>query len=254
MSRNRIFLALFIIPFVVIGQDINEAIRLFNAYQFEQAREIFAEVARDENNPRIAEAYYYLGRLAAVPDSSLFYYRKVMNSYPQSRYADISYLESAKIHIARKNYDNAIVMLNELMRKYPETGVKDEVLFWLGVSYISTEREKEGTAALRDLQKTYPTSVWSERAKDILPAGEKPSPAKEYYTVQVGSYGSKVNAEKYAAQLREKGYEVQVAEALVKGTTYYRVWVGRFNTIEEAKSFSKTLDSLGIKGIVVKGY
>jgi cell division protein FtsN len=50
------------------------------------------------------------------------------------------------------------------------------------------------------------------------------------------------------------GFDTQVVDALVKGNIYYRVWVGRFSIIEQAKAFSLKLDSLGIKGNVVKGY
>lgn len=256
MSKYRYIFIAYLIPLCfVLGQDINEAIRFFNTSQFEKANEIFIEIIKDPNNPRIAEAYYYLGRLSIKPDTALMYYNKVINIYPQSRFADISHLEIAKSNIARKKYQNSIVTLNELMRKYPDTEHKDEVLFWLGVSYISTGMEEQGIVMLKDLRTTYPQSVWSERALTIIPGNGSGTPpqSKEYYTVQVGSYRNKSNADTYAVQLREKGYEVHVVEALVKGNTYFRVWVGKYPTIEEAKAFSLTLESAGIKGNVVKG-
>lgn len=254
MSRYRIILALFIVPLCLFSQDIDEAIKLFNSSQYGRAREIFVQVAKDKNNPRIAEAYYYLGRLSVVPDSALFYYNKVKTDYPQSRYADIAYLEIAKNNIARKKYENAIITLNELLRKYPDTDLQDEIMFWLGVSYMSSDKEKEGVSILENLRKTYPKSVWSERALTIIPSKDTPEVPHEYYTVQVGSYRNKSNAENYAEEIRKNGFSVQVVEALVKGNTYYRVWVGKLSTIEQAKAFSQKLEPLGIKGNVVKGY
>ncbi len=254
MSQRRIVLAVLVIPLFLIAQDIDEAIRLFNSFQFERAREIFIEVVKDENNPRIAEVYYFLGRLSIVPDSALLYYKKVTNDYPQSRYADISYLEIAKIHIARESYTNAIVTLNELRRKFPDTTLKDEVLFWLGVSYLSTGQEKQGVSVLGNLRTTFPKSVWSERAANMIPTKKVPDVTTEYFTIQVGSYRNMANAEKQTEELRGKDFDARIVEALVKGNTYYRVWVGKFSTIEQAKTFSLKLDSLGIKGNVVKGY
>jgi len=255
MSRYRFILIAFLIPLCLLSQDINEAIRLFNTSQFDKAYEIFIEITKDKNNPRIAEAYYYLGRLSVKPDTALMYYNKVINTYAQSRFADISHLEIGKIYIARKNYKNSIIILNELLKKYPDTGYRDEVMFWLGVSYVSTGMEDEGIVMLKNLRSEFPKSVWSERALTIIPGnGSETPPATEvYYTVQVGSYRNKSNADNYAAQLREKGYGVQVVEALVKGNTYFRVWVGKYPTIEEAKAFSLSLESAGIKGNVVKG-
>lgn len=226
---------------------------MFNAFQFEQSRELFYEVIQDKTNPRIAEAYYYLGRLSVSPDSALYYYRLVTNDFPESRYADIAHLEIAKIHIARRNYASAIITLNNLLEKYSDTDVQDEVLFWLGVSYMSNDQEEQGVSVIKHLRATYPQSMWSERAAKVLP--ETPGQTKKpYFTVQVGSYRNKDNAKRHAAEMRERGFDTEVVEALVKGTTYFRVWVGTFPTMEQAKTFALKLDSLGIKGNVVKGY
>ena len=251
MSRYRIILTLSVIPLLLIAQDIDEAIRLFNAFQFDRAREIFAEIAGDKENPRIAEAYYYLGRLSVNPDSALHYYNIVIKDFLQSRYADVSYLEIAKINIARENYKNAIATLNELLNNYPDTQIKDEAMFWLGVSDISVGEKEQGIIILKNLTKTFPNSVWSERATNIISASEV---TDEYFTIQVGSYRGKPNAQQRSEEMQAKGFKVKIVEAIVKGTVYYRVWVGQFNTIEEAKAFSVKLDSLGISGKVVKGY
>ncbi len=251
MSRSRIILAAVVIPALLIAANIDEAIRLFNSFQFERAREIFYDVVADTDNPRVAEAYYYLGRLSVAPDSALRYYWMVTHDFPQSRYADLANLEIAKIHIARYNYTSAIATLNSLLEKYADTEVKDEVLFWLGVSYMSNDQEEQGVSVLKRLRTSYPKSIWSERAVNVLP--ETPGEIKRtYFAVQVGSYRNKENAQKHAAQMRERGFDTEVVQALVKGTTYFRVWVGSFATVEQAKAFSLKLDSLGIKGNVVK--
>jgi len=251
MSRYRIIFALFIIPFFLIAQNIDEAIRLFNSFQFDRAQEIFNETVKDKDNPRIAEAYYYLGRLATSPDSALLYYNIVIKNYPQARYTDLSYLEIAKNNIARENYKNAITTLHGLLEKFPDTSIKDEVLFWLGVSHISIGQKEIGIGFLKNLKSSFPKSIWSERAVNIISTGDV---SNEYFTVQVGSYRNKPNAQKLLEDLKNKGFNGKIIEALVMGNTYYRVWVGQFNTVEAAKTFSLILDSLGIKGNVVKGY
>src|SRR4030042_2435661 len=233
MPRNRIIICLLIIPLSLIAQDIDEAIRLFNSFQFEKARDLFVEIVGNDNHPRIAEAFYYLGRLSLNPDSSLTYYQKVIKGYPQSRFADLSYLESAKTKITLKNYKNAIVTLNEMLRQFPETGSKDEALFWLGVSYISSGDDKQGKIALDNLKSSFPKSIWADRAKTIAPDRPVNPPGKEYFTVQVGSYRNRDNAEKYVQDLKAKDLTAQIVQALVMGNTYYRVWVGQFQTIEE---------------------
>jgi len=250
MSRNRILLACLVIPCILFAQDIDEAITLFNSYQFNRAKEIFQALQKEKDHPRIGEVHYFLGRLSVNPDSAVYYYYKVINDYPQSRYADISYLEIAKINFARKNFRTAITNLNELIKRYPDSEYRDEIMFWLGVSYISLEDETRGGEILTELQRTFPKSVWSERAANIT---QTKTIGQEYYTIQLGSYRNRDNAEQYAVTLRDKGLDVRVVEALVKGQIYYRVWTGQFLTIEQAKEYKLKLDTLGLKGNVVKG-
>ena len=250
MPRNRIILACVVIPCLLFAQNIDEAIRLFNAFQFSRAKEIFNALSAEKDHPRIGEVYYYLGRLSVNPDSAVHYYYEVINDYPQSRYADVSYLEIAKINVARKNFRTAIANLDALIKRYPDTEYRDEIMFWKGVSYVSVDETEEGESILKELQRSFPKSVWSERAANITMTTDIQN---EYYSIQLGSYRDKSNAETYAATLREKGLDVRVVQALVKGQTYYRVWVGQFLTLEQAKEYMMKLDSLGLKGNVVKG-
>lgn len=241
------------IAFAGFAQNIDEAIKLFNTFQFDKAKEAFTALARNKNHPRIAEIYYYLGKLAVHPDSAIYFYKLIIDNYPQSRYGDIAYLEIAKIFIGQEDFKNAFFYLNELINRYPNTELKDEVLFWSGIAYIETGNKTSGYQTLQELIKRYPHSIWSSRARDLLPPGPSPA-AKEYYTVQVGSFRNKENALKRVAELKEKGFEARITEAVVMEKIHYRVWVGEFETQEEAKALVAKLDSLGIRGNVVKGY
>jgi len=141
--------------------------------------------------------------------------------------------------------------LNQLSKNYPNSELKDEALFWTGVVLIETGNKETGYKTLQELINTFPKSIWASRAKNLIPSG---MPQKEYYTVQVGSFRNKENAEKRIEELKTKGFDARIVEAVVMEKMYYRVWVGEFETMEQAKSLATKLDSLGIKGNVVKGY
>jgi|UniRef100_A0A7V3RI64 TolA-binding protein len=251
LSLNRVISAATLIASFLFSQSIDEAIKLFNTFQFDKAKAMFEELARNENNPRIAEIYYYLARLNVNPDTASYYYQLIYKKYPQSRYADVAYLEDAKIAIGREEFKKALEILNELKENYPNSELKEEILFWSGIAYIETGNKEAGYKTLQELINGYPKSIWANRARNLLPTTE---PAKEYYTVQVGSYRNKLNAEKAMEDLKSRGFDAWIVEADVMGKIYYRVWVGRFDTMEQAKSLATRLDSIGIKGNVVKGY
>ncbi|MGQ9816690.1 MAG: SPOR domain-containing protein [bacterium] len=251
LSFNRIIFATALIVSLIGAQNIEEAIKLFNTFQFEKARTIFEELAKDVNNPRIAEVYYYLAKLTVNPDSSVLYYQHIIDNYPQSRYADISYLEIAKIGIAQEKYRNALIILNELNKNYPNSELKEEILFWTGIAQIESGNKEAGYQTLQNLTNTYPKSSWAYRARNLIPQAE---PNKVYYTVQVGSFRNRENAEKKLEELKAEGYSGRIVEATVMDKLHYRIWIGEFETMEQAKSLVAKLDSIGIKANVVKGY
>lgn len=54
------------------------------------------------------------------------------------------------------------------------------------------------------------------------------------YTLQVGAFTVKENAYRYAAELRRKHGSSDVQETTIAGTRYYRVRMGRFNSLRTA--------------------
>ncbi|UCH66079.1 MAG: SPOR domain-containing protein [Ignavibacterium sp.] len=59
------------------------------------------------------------------------------------------------------------------------------------------------------------------------------------YAVQVAAFGTKKGAEDGAAKFIKSGYSAFIEEAVVKGKSWYRLRVGGFKTLEEAKQFQK---------------
>ncbi len=79
-------------------------------------------------------------------------------------------------------------------------------------------------------------------------AAEAPPPV---FTVQVGSFRSRADAERFLARIRRQGVEAQIVEASVAGRTWYRVQAGRFRTRAAAGRFQDSvLKGKGIQGFV----
>ncbi len=79
-------------------------------------------------------------------------------------------------------------------------------------------------------------------------AAEAPPPV---FTVQVGSFRSRADAERFLARIRQQGVEAQIVEASVAGRTWYRVQAGRFRSRAAAGKFQDSvLKGKGIQGFV----
>ncbi len=71
------------------------------------------------------------------------------------------------------------------------------------------------------------------------------------WTLQLGAFGTRAEAEKLAAKVRDKGYPARLAEQVVPGLgTRYQVRVGLYDTYNEAQDalrrVEKDLDIVGI--------
>lgn len=64
---------------------------------------------------------------------------------------------------------------------------------------------------------------------------------EKMWTVQVNAFSQEKSAIDFAKRLRDKGYDVYLVLAHVKGRTWYRVRVGRLDTREKAKELQEEL-------------
>ncbi len=84
-------------------------------------------------------------------------------------------------------------------------------------------------------------------------AKEKPKPAQTYFVLQIASYRDKARAEKEAQRWRKKGITAQVSRVKIKNKgVWYRVYLGRYKTVQEATAGVKRLARKeGIRSYVV---
>lgn len=64
-----------------------------------------------------------------------------------------------------------------------------------------------------------------------------------FYSVQVGVFASEENAKKLAKEFERYGQKVDIRFKTISDRTYHVVYVGRFNSYEDAAAFEKTLES-----------
>ncbi len=73
------------------------------------------------------------------------------------------------------------------------------------------------------------------------------------WTLQLGAFGTRAEAEKFAGKVRDKGYSARLAEKVVPGLgTRYQVRVGLYDTYNEAQDALRHIEKeLDVAGITV---
>jgi cell division septation protein DedD len=81
----------------------------------------------------------------------------------------------------------------------------------------------------------------SKTPPEIHKAAAADTPMRGGYTVQVGAGVDRGEAEKMADLFTRRGYQPFIAEAVVEGMTHYRVRIGNFPSLDEARKLGAEL-------------
>ncbi len=96
-------------------------------------------------------------------------------------------------------------------------------------------------------------TVATEKPAESKPAATKPvtASATGMWAVQMGSFSSKANAERLAADLRKKGFAAFLSQLKTSSGELHRVRIGPQKDRSSAESIAAQLDRAGYKGQVV---
>ena len=187
-----------------------------------------------QSYPNSPSLIYLEGLLIEDGEKAFQLYKSLVDKYPNSNYADDAVYRIYRYFSAIDKTDKADFYLNRLKTEYPESP-------YLKLSEKVTFSEKSVTKVVNEEPVPYPKV--KEKAGD-----------KDYkFTVQAGAFTRKENALKLKADFDKAGYSSQVSDKSVGGSLFHVVYVGKFTTDEEAKSFLSMINSkYKLQGWVVK--
>ncbi len=109
----------------------------------------------------------------------------------------------------------------------------------------ATQTAKPAPAATADRSGMVAAAA-SPPAADLI-GGEAPAPsASGNFTVHLGSFSDRENAEKYRTKLASSGEMAFISEITVEGRLWYRVMSGRFNSRSNAEAHGRDLKRRGL--------
>ena len=149
-------------------------------------------------------------------DHAIIQYKKVIDQYVDSDAFPLALISLSLCYIEKKDADNAYLYYNFYRDRFP-TGISDqEKLLEKIRSELSAKMKNE------------------ERQKNI---GTK-------YTIEVGLYSSKDQAQKELEKFKSHGYTTSMVEVPKQQGVQWRVEVGIFDSQKEAESFKNRLEKL----------
>lgn len=157
----------------------------------------------------------------------------------------------------------AIVIYNDMIEKYPADKNIAIVYSRLSASYAKTGARNRADSYYAMAKAKAPLSFEAKSAPVVNPQAQIPAGhaaissgagvEKGEYSVQVGSFKSKRNADKMAKRLAARGYESYVEISASAGDKYYRVKVGKLASKEESSKIASRLESDGYRIKICNG-
>jgi len=225
------------VPTDLYSQDVN-IIPYLKKIENGKADEVKNELTGlKEEYPESPSVMFLEGVLTENGQKAVVIYQKIVDNYPESKYADAALHRIFSYYYALGLYESAREKLNQLINNYPESPyIKMAKQNPLPVNPEITQEEgivEQSDTTQQNLEDSY---------------------EQDYkYTIQAGAFSKDENAEALRLKFEKSGIFSEIKDKLVAGTTFQVVYVGKFMTENDAENFLKTInDNYDLSGRVVE--
>jgi len=234
------------------------------------AKEKFAQIYNNHQSSEYADKsvlkvseYYYS---AGLYEESAKWLKKIPKYYSRSEYLDKSIKLFINSLVVSGNVDSATYYIEVFKKQFPNINLKEFVLevkadyesvadnepINLSSSSSATKEEVNSNKTVSSPNKNNKNIIVKiqdllDRVKEDLTA-----PINEY-TLQVGAFGKKSNAEYQKEILINGGYDARIDHVNSSGVLLYIVRVGYFESHADAKRYKEDMYSrLAVNSIIIK--
>ncbi len=233
--KNLVYLALlfFALSININAQDLNIVPylqQIENGEADEVRNELIGLKEKYSDDPSVM---FLEGVLTENGQKAVVIYQKIVDEYPDSKYADAALYRIYSYYYALGLYEAATEKLNKLITDYPNS------------PYIKIAKQNQ-LPVNPEITQEDDTDVTQQKKEDVVGDDYK-------FTIQAGAFSKIENAESLQLKFEKSGIFSEIKDKLVAGTTFHVVYVGKFVTENDAESFLKTInDKFELSGRVIQ--
>ena len=179
------------------------------------------------------------GIMTTDGSKSIEIYKKILNNFPESRYASEAAVKIAEYYYSLGLYSQAGKHLSKIPRVYPRFPNIQRVIDLMVSSFIAIGEEDSAKYYANIYKSMFPTLNVDKLRKEgksinYNNAYQKKSINKPYI-IQAGAFSNFENANRMKLQISQIGYDVEISIVENKGLKLYAVRVIRYETKFEAE-------------------
>lgn len=198
-------------------------------------------LAAGERFKGIDELYFILGLSYLKKADYLRSYdvfQIIIEEFPESRYQQEAILGQADIDFMKNDYYVALLNYREIVKRDSDKELRPAIYLRLVRANLKNGYWQEAKLYAERLKNEYPLSPETYLTRDMVPPDL-------YFTVQVGAFSKKENAEGLCEELTQRDYPAFIQETYSDSTKLYRVRVGKLQDFNHAVELQEELKNLG---------
>ncbi len=220
---------------------------LLEQHRVEEIKERLPELTRRfPNSPAVV---FLQGVVESDGARAAAHYKRVVEQFPSSTFADDALLRLIQYEMALGLYHSAAQRCLQLSTQHPNSPLCEAAHYQrIQCLFARGDQDSAAYAAEWFLHK-YPKSPFAQLlAAEIASRSSPPGPtrtpppsARRLYTLQVGAFKDRANAEKLVRALGREGYAGEIVTKDRGQDLFHLVWVGQFESEEAAQRLGQEL-------------
>lgn len=232
------------------GQTPETLAFLLQQNRLEEIKQRLPELVR--KFPDDPTVLFLQGATEADGARAVRYYKRIVEDFPTSAFADDALLRMAEYDFALGLYHSSSQRYLQLAQRYPASPLCDDAYYMRIQCLLARGEQDSARYALEWFLNKYPNSPLASLAASEVrgqSGARPPSPAPraavgaKSYALQVGAFKEKRNAEKLVHALTAQGYECEMVTKERGRDLFYLVWVGRFENEVDARRKGEQLQA-----------
>jgi len=199
-------------------------------------------IAKFPQSSQVSEARYYLG-LSALRlnqfDKARTVFEGLTAELPRGTLSDKAYLGLIDVENLSERYEAALARAGKFLSLNPPASAVSLVYLKMARSHLKLAHWDEARNSLSKIIEQFPGSPEAISARQLLEE-------EQYYTVQVGAFLNRSRADRLSQELRDKGEYAFIVETTdANQSVFYRVRVGKFSRLSDAKTLKQKMSRQG---------
>ena len=168
--------------------------------------------------------------------------RSLEKSAPKGIGKDMILMATGDCYLGMKDYEHAVTTYRSLIESMPDSQRVPSAHLLLAKSFQNLGKLQEAKKLYQKVIESYGQSIEAQQAQKYLNSFFSTQPktgtktqepltkSASYFTIQIGAFSSKRNADTLAGRLRKKGYSINITPPVRGKNRLYKVTVGKFKT------------------------